>query len=289
MKQYLLAAGILLAAATSIAWISDSGARIERFHADELLKFSSGAPTGRTGAPGEGNCTSCHSGSAQSGAGTDLFTLTNDSGPISSYFPDSTYTATLTMGNAAAKNGFELVALSSANAQAGLPIMISGNGAKMLNGSAGKKYITHNSTQGNVLSSWTFLWKAPSTNVGAITFYVATNQTNSDNGSSGDIIRLSQFTFGSDAGVKEVKAPLAFEVRYNENKLQLDINSQVAGKAFVNIVDLNGKSVFTEETGNVTPGENSKNVLLPSSLRAGMYVVNFSVDNAFAAEKIYLY
>ena len=41
---------------------------IEKFdYAFAHLKNGAGAPSGRTGAPGESSCTSCHSGSAQSG------------------------------------------------------------------------------------------------------------------------------------------------------------------------------------------------------------------------------
>jgi hypothetical protein len=47
----------------------------------------------------------------------------------------------------------------------------------------------------------------------------------------------------------------------------------------LNVVDLNGKSVFTKKLGASTVGTNKTFVGLPSGLPEGFYVVHFFVGN----------
>jgi hypothetical protein len=248
----------------------------------------SGAPSGRTGAPGESNCTECHSGSVQSGAGINQIVWADGVTPVTDYTPGSTYNVAVTFSTAAAKNGFQVVALNPSNAQAGTITLIPSSGTQLLNGAGGKKYVTH-TTAGNAQTSWAFQWTAPATNVGDVTFYLATNQTNSNNNSTGDVIRLSQHVIGSVAGVAEA-ADLGLEVGYSAsaNTLNMKYNALSAGSSSVNIVDLSGKSVFNESIGTTEVGSNSKAVKLPSDLKAGVYMIHLNVNNNFASKKIYI-
>jgi hypothetical protein len=82
---------------------------------NDIFTYSSNPPTGLSGAPGEGNCTSCHTGTVIS-SGTVWNSITI-SGMPSSYAPGTNYSLTLNGSSAAtAKNGFELVVLISGNA-----------------------------------------------------------------------------------------------------------------------------------------------------------------------------
>lgn len=289
MKKNYLFVLLLTAASGSLAFMN-SGTIAEE---NAIVKSShingSGAPSGRTGAPGESNCTECHSGSVQSGSGINQIAWTEGVTPVTEYTPGTTYNVGVTFSTAAAKNGFQVVALNSSNAQAGTITIIPGSGTQLLNGAAGKKYVTHN-TSGNAQTAWAFQWTAPASNVGDVTFYLATNQTNSNNNSSGDVIRLSQHVIGSTAGVSDNTVDMGLEVGYNANgnTLNMKYTSLSVGTSSVNIVDLSGKSVFTEAIGTTEAGTNNKAVKLPSDLKAGVYIIHLNVNNNFASKKIYI-
>jgi PKD repeat protein len=151
---------------------------------------ASGPPTGMTGAPSEGNCTNCHSGTAiGSGSAWDAINITGL--PANGYIPGTTYSLTINGSSAAtSKNGVSLTALSPANAMAGS--FTAGAGNSILIGS-GRNYMSHNSS-GTSQSSFSFSWTAPSTGVGAVTFYASFMGTNANNNNSGDIVYVKSFS-----------------------------------------------------------------------------------------------
>ncbi len=151
---------------------------------------ASSPPTGLTGAPGEGSCTNCHSGSAiTSGSAWDAINITGL--PASGYIPGTTYSLTLSGSSAAtAKNGVSLTALSPTNAMAGS--FTAGTGNSILLG-GGKSYMSHNGS-GTSQSSFSFSWTAPTTGVGTVTFYTSFMGTNSNNNNSGDNVYVKSFS-----------------------------------------------------------------------------------------------
>ena len=81
---------------------------------------ANGPSGGQSGAPGEQNCTSCHSGATQNGSAENLLILTNDIGMgMTQYTPGATYTVNLSMASNPSKKGFQVTALNGANAMAG--------------------------------------------------------------------------------------------------------------------------------------------------------------------------
>lgn len=133
-----------------------------------------GAPSRRTGAPGESTCTSCHSATAQTGQSSLLAPAT--------YVPGQTYTIQVnatTSDLSRASWGFEMTSLTSSNTAAGTySHSTSFTQTKTGTVSGGtRQYSTHTSsgtfsgqTGG---TTWSFNWTAPATNVGTITHYVA--------------------------------------------------------------------------------------------------------------------
>lgn len=289
MKKNYAFIGLLIATAGSLAFMSsaDHSKEIALYNNSHLANIS-GALAGKTGAPGETNCTECHTGTAQSGTGINSVVMAEGANVVTSYTPGTTYNMAVSLTSSSSRNGFEIVALNSSNAQAGTITIISTN-TQLKSGAAGKKYVTHTSA-GNMQSAWAFQWTAPSTNVGNVTFYLATNETNANNADSGDIIRLSQHVFGSVAGITENSSDMQLEVGYQSatNSLAIQYQALSAGETFVNMVDLSGKSVFSESTGATTIGENKKAVKLPSDLKAGIYIVHLNVNNNFTSKKIYI-
>ncbi|MFM7667690.1 MAG: choice-of-anchor V domain-containing protein, partial [Bacteroidota bacterium] len=88
---------------------------------------SGGAAAGRTGAPGEQNCTACHAGTAQDGANENVLTLLDGSTPVTTYSPGQQYTVALQMTSDPVKKGFQATALTSTTAMAGTFTGQSGN------------------------------------------------------------------------------------------------------------------------------------------------------------------
>lgn len=161
---------------------------------------SSGGPAGRSNAPGEGNCTGCHSGSLIT-SGTvwsDMKLTSNFTG--NGYIPDSTYNITIEHKESGRNTwGFQVTCLDSAkDEKAGT--LGNGTGSKKVTGTIGGKsrdYITHTSsgTSGSGGRSWTFTWKAPSSNIGPVVFYAVTNAANGS-GTGGDRIYAREFQIG---------------------------------------------------------------------------------------------
>jgi hypothetical protein len=291
MKKNYVFILLLTATTGSLAFMNSADYHKEQsaYKNSHIAINGSGAPAGRTGAPGESNCTECHSGQVQDGTGINSVIIANGMTPVTSYTPGTTYNVAVTFSTAGSKNGFQIVALNSNNAQAGTIAIVPGTGVQLLNGSAGKKYVTHNTT-GNSQTQWGFQWTAPATNVGDVTFYLATNQTNANNASSGDIIRKSSHVIGSVAGITEKAPEISLSVAYNSNlnSLSVQYNALSAGASSLNLTDLSGKSVFFESIGETNSGENKKEVKLPADLKAGVYIVHLNVNNAFTSKKIYI-
>lgn len=253
-------------------------------------KNANGAPAGRTGAPGEPSCATslCHSGATQDGSTENVLTLLDGVTPITDYIPGQAYTVVVTMTSNPAKRGFQATALTDANVMAGNFTGLTAGGTAVST-SSGRKYANHtsNSNLSSQMTQWSWTWTAPATNVGTVTFYLATNKTNSSNTSSGDVIYLSQHQFGSTANVNELDAN-NFEVGYNVVEHQLEISLESAGteEMILNLLDLNGKSVFHSEIGKANEGENTTSVKLPSELKNGIYVLNLFLGNKPYSKKV---
>jgi hypothetical protein len=250
---------------------------------------ANGSPGGKTGAPGDQTCTQCHSGTVQSGTNFQTVVLTNASGTIvTSYNPGETYTVTVGMLTSNAKNGFEIVALTPSNTQAGSVAVTSATTTKTV--TFGSKTRITQKSGGTSLNNWSYSWTAPATNVGNVTFYLGTNVSNSNNNDNGDVIRNSQHVFGSTAGIQENTAKVAINLGYSKasNSLTIDLASQLNGEAAINLVDLSGKSVQFEQLGNVSTGNNMLNVKLNNQLPKGVYVAHINVNNNFVSKKIYI-
>lgn len=258
-----------------------------KFHA---MLNSGGASAGNAGAPGENNCTACHAGSVAAGAG---FNILESSDNMNAYTPGETYTMVLSMEDAAAKNGFQLVALkASDNTQAGTITITDQVRTQLLNGTAGKQYIGHRAA-GNSANQWTFDWTAPSENVGNVVFYAATNKTNSNGNTSGDLVRLSQHTLNAPAGASLTayeKILESMKIALNTDNKFIDIKfaTDESESLYINVMNLQGQSVLAHALGSAYPGENHKEVRLPENLSNGVYVVNFFVGNKAYSQKIML-
>ncbi len=287
-KNYILSfSALVILGAASFQKSGDF--KVEKYFAKNgHLRNSSGAAGGRTGAPGETNCTACHSGTAQDGTTENNLTVLSGVSPVTSYVPGTTYSVALNMTSSPAKKGFQATALTSAGVMAGTFTGVAG--ITSINAASSKSYANHTATSNtNATTLWGWSWTAPATDVGDITFYVATNKTNSNNTNAGDVIYLSQHVITSTLGlVEQTDNQLNFTVGYSpeNNSAVFNFTTLSVGEMVLNLVDLNGRSVFHSELGTAQIGQNNQSVALPSDLKNGIYIANFFVNNKVMSAKI---
>lgn len=287
-RLYTTIFGALSISALCFILISaDLRTNISKYHEQSILN-SGGAPSGRTGAPGEANCTACHSGSTQDGSTVNELVL-NSGG--TDYAAGETAAMTLTLTDDAAKNGFQLVALHSNNDMAGTFTITDNTNTKFVaSGLLNRDYVTHTSN-GTALSSWTFDWETP-VEGGDVTFYVATNKTNSSATNQGDVIYLSQHSFSSpsSSGIKEDVISESFDVLYAAQKNAIIANFEISNDSDIsfNVVGLDGKSIYTKSANHFVPGEYSEMLRLPNDIRDGIYIATVFIDNKPLSKKIFI-
>lgn len=163
-----------------------------------IFAHSAGAPSGYTGAPGNGNCTACHVGTVNSGSGSVKINLIN----ATTYTAGQLIHMTVTDSDPTASRwGFELTArpASDGTQPAGVLSLASGETLAQVDGAPGSvQYVTHTSagtragTPGG--ASWDVYWTAPSASVGAVTFYAAGNAANNNGAPTGDHIYTTSLT-----------------------------------------------------------------------------------------------
>jgi hypothetical protein len=161
---------------------------ISVFAATRADAFSSDPPDGLTGAPGEGDCTQCHSNfPLNSGPGSVVIDAPVD------YVPGMTYEISVSvMQMGQMRWGFELTVLDDLDEKAGDLFSIDANTQVSPTPVVDREYIKHTSagTMAGQLDAniFEFDWTAPSGGVGPVTFYAVGNAANNAAGSSGDYI-----------------------------------------------------------------------------------------------------
>ncbi|MEO6190995.1 MAG: choice-of-anchor V domain-containing protein [Saprospiraceae bacterium] len=156
-----------------------------------LLSNVNNPPNGNTGAPGDGICSNCHTGSSGGLDGTVTI-----SGLPTMVDVNTTYTITVTVENltTASKGGFQLVTLDQSNNDVGT---LSSPGPSSTIQSGGSRfYFEHNpalSFAGPGTVSYNVNWKSPATASGqTIKMYAASVLSNGNGSSSGDLIKTDQ-------------------------------------------------------------------------------------------------
>lgn len=229
-----------------------------------VITYTSGPPVNNAGAPTGGDCTGCHSGTVNSGTGTSSIVFSGST----QYLPGQTYTVTASiLEPGRSKFGFQIVALkNSDNLEAGSWIITNATTTKGVS-SVDATFIEHTSA-GTAqmmpgLGSWSIDWVAPSSNVGSITFYLATNATNSDGLSSGDNIYTKTLTIAAVVCTTNM-----FSIVNNVNNVTCFGLSN--GSASVNVSG--GTSPYTYKWSNSAAQTDS----LATGLSAGNYTVTIA-------------
>jgi hypothetical protein len=288
MKKGYILPSLALMSMGFFAFQNAGTSSIEKLKETHL--FSSGGQSGLTGAPGENNCTQCHSGTTQDGSSENTFAIADGFTPVASYTPGSTYNMTVVMNSNPDKKGFSAVVLDGTDSNAG-SVTGSAVGGTQNFAAGGRQYVSHTTTSNtNTTTFWAWEWTAPAVGTGPVTVYVASNATNDDGSTAGDVIYLSQHIVPeAGASIGENAAnETGFTAGYSasSNKVVMNFNYLSVGEMHFNLVDMNGRSVHSYNMGESTIGENSESIALPSDIKNGMYVVNFFVGNKAMSTKI---
>lgn len=288
MKKNYISLPVAVAAIGLFAFQSKESVSINNFVKSHLQ--SGGGQAALTGAPGENNCTMCHVGGTLDGSTENVLTVLDGFTPVTSYVAGNSYTVSLQMNSDPVKKGFSATCLDGTLTMAGSFTGDGGFGGTQDFASGGRDYVSHMLTSNtNSQTFWAWTWDAPATDVGDVTFYVASNAANDNGANSGDMIYLSTHTINGTAGIEEgEQIDFAFEAGYSvdANTVVVDFNSVVSEEMFFNLVDLNGRSVFTYNPGTSIIGQNHEEIKLPASIENGIYVVNFFVGNAAMSQNV---
>ena len=166
--------------------------------------FSSGPPNGRTGAPGDSNCTvGCHS-TFGLNTGSGLLQITAQS----TYVEDEVIDISIDLSQTSQMRwGFEATVLDADNLPIGNITVTDAVRTQIeTDGLSGRQYIKHTSTGTDAGTSddapgWSFQWTAPSTLSGPVTIYVAGNAANNNGFNTGDYIYTTSHTINVGAVV----------------------------------------------------------------------------------------
>ena len=285
MKKVFLSIGSCAVLSVLISLQHVNNGSIESFHKKPHNSGGSGA--GRTGAPGEQNCTACHAGTAQNGANENILTLLDGTNPVTTYTPGQQYTVALVMSSNPAKRGFQATALTSANTMAGTFTAQAGNTS--VNGTT-KKYANHTSSSNTSSTlSWNWTWTAPASGTGNVTFYVASNKANNNGNDNGDVIYLSQHVFSeaSSAGIEENSTEsIAVYFDANSNTIHANFDALSVSSAALKLIDLSGKVAFNTTLGASEIGKNTREIQLNKSLKSGTYIVTLQIGRKVYSKKI---
>lgn len=290
-KNYILLA-VLTASVGFFSFQHSSITEMGSYALSSHIQGGGGQP-GFTGAPGENNCTQCHvsANGVQDGTTENVLVLLEGITPVTEYVGGTSYTVSVSMNSSPAKKGFSATALNGSGAMAGTFTGEAIGGTQDFTNIPGTRtYVSHTSTSNTgSQNSWLWTWTAPTSGTGDVTFYVATNAANGNNQQSGDVIYLSTHTFPeANASVESNTFDYNFKAGYNvaNREIVVDFNSKTIDDMFVNVVNMNGQSVYSEKLGKSELGGNSERVRLPQEIEGGIYVVHFFVGNKAMSSKI---
>lgn len=168
-----------------------------------------GPPLGLTGAPGEGNCTACHTGAGLNQGGGQLkIELLN----AATWTAGQQHRLRITLSDPAARAwGFQLTARRSAAPNERAGTLASENVQVIRVDTANNVQYASQLSQGVQAGTanqaiWEVLWTAPEPGFGSVTFYAAGNAANNNLNTAGDNIYTSSLEVQESGGAPELKS-----------------------------------------------------------------------------------
>lgn len=242
-----------------------------------------------TGAPGEGDCTGCHLGALNPNPDGAVKITIQDTPKY--YTPGQTYVIQVTSSySGRSRFGFALSARSK-----GIGFTSCGLFSKGTNSNIQVfDYVTHTSsgTSASNTKTWSFNWKAPSTDQGAVTFYTASVAANGDNSNAGDFVYSSKLVFKSaaQAGISEETQLSSITCYPNPVIQNLNITFFAKEESALSAVlyALNGTECESLFNGNISAGSNQLNLEVQHQYPHGIYFLKLETRHGIAVQKLFL-
>lgn len=256
----------------------------------DLVKSNKGR-LGYTGAPGKPTCAGCH-GSA--GSGSVKISCSPD--VSKGYIANVTYTVSVTVAEQGrSKFGFDCEAMKADESDLGSFSIIPGTKDVQILIHGADTNTTHTGV-GNTTSnshSFNFLWKAPESGTGTISFYtcgLAADGNGTDNSADHtykDSLIIKENTTGitSDA-IADVHLSV-FPNPAHENiflHYTLDKFSSVSAKLY----SITGSCSYTLFEDSEPPGEQKKAINLPAQISPGIYILKLSAQGEDSYRRLIL-
>lgn len=271
---------IPIAGVIGLTFMSNTNENFEKYHVEST--FSNGnVVAASTGAPGESNCTQCHSGSVLAATMSDGSATTSTTYQLGE-------TISFAIGSVSnATNGFQMTVLDNDGNKAGN--FVAGAANTNIQTSGGKEYINHSTKTQN----WVVEWEAPATDMGALTVYYSMNATNSNNTTSGDMVYVGTHSLASDVTnglTNHQKQDEKINMFFNDNSNELNVKYSLKEKSnmMVQVVDLSGKIIEEVNLGQKSFGPHSSKIQLENIQNEGIYIVSLFINNGIYSRKINL-
>jgi hypothetical protein len=247
-----------------------------------FIPKTSGSHISSTGAPGEQSCkqAGCHADATiVSDSVTNTFVFGNYE---QMYLPGQIYQIQIiTKRSGVNKFGFQAVALAEmTETNAGL-MLITDSFRTQLQDYASppledRLYVTHtaNGTIANEPDSivWRFDWKAPTTDIGPVVFYYATNCTNQNNQNTGDELHLSEYRItGPASGIEEWEKEIVVFYDFSQHILHLQNLPKNSGD--IKLVNIEGQSIAYFQLSGKTE------YIFDQPLPPGIYFLQMNCNN----------
>ncbi len=265
-----------------------------------IMAFEILSPDGKagySGAPGEGNCTSCHDGSAvNSGGATVAITVDPSMGMMGGYIPGHDYTITATISNSQSPNhkrfGVDVVALLSSGANGGTITITNTTLTKLKTNKVGsntRNNVVHTGSQnvGPGTQTFSFKWTAPAQGTGTVTIYASMMGANNDGGTDGDKVYTTSLVVPeAGMGVSDSKIINNLSIFPNPSNGSFQVSTgdvEFSSNSNAQIFNASGKLVFNSSMYNSTTEMNLSNqpagiyfvkVYNGSTIQSGKVIIN---------------
>ena len=247
-----------------------------------FIPKTSGSHISSTGAPGEQTCkqAGCHADATLiNDSITNTFVFGNNE---QTYSPGQTYQIQIIKKRSGVnKFGFQAVALAEmTETNAGLMLITDSIRTQLQDYASppleDRFYVTH-TANGTIATGpdsivWRFDWKAPSTDIGPVVFYYATNCTNQNNQNTGDELHLSEYRItGPASRIEEWEKEIV--IFYDPSQHILHLQNLPKNSVDITLVNIEGKRFADFQLSGNTE------YMLAQSLPQGIYFLEMNCKN----------
>jgi hypothetical protein len=248
---------------------------------------------GKTGSPGEGTCTGCHTGAVLND-GMGLVTISSTDLINWQYTPGQTYSIDVNVTRTGSPLfGFDCECLNSNNQDAGT-FIVTNSETQILNATVSsviRKNMVHTLNGGNTVNmhTFSFKWKAPSTNIGNVTFYVTGNAANGNLITSGDHIYSTTqvVTPGTTEVLTTEQKNTGFSIYPNPAQQQFTVLFSASDneKAIIKLFSMDGKEIEITEQLQTLGNTTSLEIQIPN-VPKGVYMIQLQNGTSVKTQRI---